>query len=56
LTVIPEFKRRAGPTPERGEFCTDKRRKVATAKQELRKITTGRSDAKDFGNKIQPNQ
>jgi hypothetical protein len=30
--------------------------KVAPAKEELRKITAGRSDAEDFGNKIQPNQ
>jgi hypothetical protein len=30
--------------------------KVAPAKEELRKITARRSDAKDFGNKIQPNQ
>jgi len=46
---------RCGPTPERGVFAKQAS-KAAPAKERLRKITAGRSDAKDFGNKIQPNQ
>jgi hypothetical protein len=38
-------------------FCKDKRRKVATAKHELRKITAARAlMRKDFGNKSALNQ